>query len=99
MTTAAALDPRIAKAFKGLNRAVGNSPLLAVNFSYRGEHRTIYAKSEQLNMTGSIKDRMALHIIEKAERELGYRPTVVLEEGMRRLVKALAPTHGGLPLV
>ena len=30
------------------------------------ELRTIYAKAENMNMTGSIKDRMAIHIIKKA---------------------------------
>ncbi len=51
---------------KGLRRLIGNTPLLAVNLRYRGEPRSIYAKSEQLNMTGSVKDRMALHILEHA---------------------------------
>lgn len=31
-----------------------------------GEPRRLYAKAENLNMTGSIKDRMALHIIRRA---------------------------------
>jgi cysteine synthase A len=47
---------------------VGNTPLLAIHLLYRGEPRTIYAKAENLNMTGSIKDRMALHILQKAWR-------------------------------
>jgi cysteine synthase A len=46
-----------------LGHLVGNTPLLAIEFSYLGERRTIYAKAENLNMTGSIKDRMALHIV------------------------------------
>jgi cysteine synthase A len=29
----------------------------------------VYAKSEQLNLTGSIKDRMALHILDEATRD------------------------------
>jgi cysteine synthase A len=45
---------------------VGNTPLLAVDFTFRGKRRTIYAKAENLNMTGSIKDRMALHILQQA---------------------------------
>jgi cysteine synthase A len=49
-----------------LTRLVGNTPLLAVDFLYRGEKRVIYAKAENLNMTGSIKDRMALHILRQA---------------------------------
>lgn len=52
--------------FKGLSRSIGATPLLAVRCIFRGHERTIYAKSEQLNLTGSIKDRMALHVLRKA---------------------------------
>jgi cysteine synthase len=47
---------------------IGNTPLLAITFSYRQSVRTIYAKAEYLNLTGSIKDRMALHILLEAHR-------------------------------
>lgn len=42
---------------------VGNTPLLAIKLRYRGAERTLYAKAEQLSMTGSIKDRMAFNIM------------------------------------
>ena len=58
----------------GLRRLVGNTPLLAIHYSWRGQTRTVYAKSEQLNLTGSIKDRMALHIVEEATRQGRLRP-------------------------
>ena len=45
---------------------MGNTPLLALDFLYRGKKRVICAKAENLNMTGSIKDRMALHILRQA---------------------------------
>ncbi len=45
---------------------VGNTPLIAVHFKFKGERRTVYAKAEYLNLTGSIKDRMALHILKTA---------------------------------
>ena len=48
---------------RGLKTLIGNTPLLAVEFRFRGRARVIYAKAEHLNMTGSIKDRMALHIL------------------------------------
>ena len=51
---------------KGLKNLVGNTPLLAISCEYRGRPRTVYAKAEHLNLTGSIKDRMALHILERA---------------------------------
>lgn len=52
---------------QGLRVLIGNTPLLALDFSVDGgPPRRIYAKAESLNMTGSIKDRMALHIIRRA---------------------------------
>jgi len=59
----------LAQKFRALQRLTGNTPLLGIHFRYRGTTRKIYAKSEQLNMTGSIKDRMALHILRKAYQE------------------------------
>lgn len=52
-----------------LRRLVGNTPLLVIACRVRGRPRTVYAKCEQFNLTGSIKDRMALHILERACRE------------------------------
>jgi cysteine synthase len=52
--------------FRAMRRLIGNTPLLSLFFKVRGEPRTIYAKYEPLNLTGSIKDRMALHILERA---------------------------------
>ena len=51
---------------QGLSTLIGNTPLLAIDFEYKGTKRTIYAKAEYLNLTGSIKDRMAYHILSKA---------------------------------
>lgn len=51
---------------RGLRVLTGNTPLLAVDCEVHGHLRTIYAKAENLNFTGSIKDRMALHIIRRA---------------------------------
>jgi cysteine synthase len=55
--------------FEQLKHMIGNTPLLAIRFSFRGKERVIYAKAEHLNMTGSIKDRMAFHILKKAYGE------------------------------
>jgi len=54
---------RTADRIGGLRHMVGNSPLLRIACLDRGRPRTVYAKAENLNMTGSIKDRMALHIL------------------------------------
>jgi cysteine synthase A len=45
---------------------VGNTPLLAIHYQFDGESGVVFAKYELENMTGSIKDRMALHILRQA---------------------------------
>jgi len=57
-----------------LRHMIGNTPLLAIRFSFRGRERVIYAKAEHLNMTGSIKDRMAFHILKKAYEDGRIQP-------------------------
>jgi cysteine synthase A len=52
--------------FRAMRRLIGNTPLLSLSLKVSGQARTIYAKYEPLNLTGSIKDRMALHILESA---------------------------------
>ena len=54
------------KRCQGLRHMLGNTPLLGIHFTFRGESRVIYAKAEHLNLTGSIKDRMAFHILKRA---------------------------------
>ena len=51
---------------KSLQGMIGNTPLLEISFLYKGEERKIYAKAENFNMTGSIKDRMAYYILSQA---------------------------------
>jgi cysteine synthase A len=63
-----------------LTRLVGNTPLLAIHFRYRGSDRILYAKSEYLNLTGSIKDRMALRILQKAYAESRIAPGHTIAE-------------------
>jgi cysteine synthase A len=52
-----------------LHRLIGNTPMVAIDYSRHGRDRTIFAKVETFNLTGSIKDRMALHMLEEAYRE------------------------------
>ena len=63
-----------------LSKIVGNTPLLGIYFAYRGRQHVIYAKSEQVNMTGSIKDRMALHILKQAYATGRIRPGETIAE-------------------
>ena len=59
---------------QNLRRVVGNTPLLAIDYRWRGRPRRVYAKYEQSNLTGSIKDRMVLHILAEAVREGRLEP-------------------------
>ena len=54
-----------------VQRLVGNTPMVAVHLRYQGRRRVVYAKCEYCNLTGSIKDRMALHILLRAYGSAG----------------------------
>lgn len=60
------VQPKTQSMFSSLHHVIGNTPLLSVTFSFAGSVRTLYAKAEYLNLTGSIKDRIALHLLEEA---------------------------------
>ena len=51
------------KRLESLAGMIGRTPLLAVHLRWKGERRVIHAKAEHYNLTGSIKDRMALNIL------------------------------------
>ena len=68
------LDKLLSHKFHGLKNLVGNTPLLQLELLYKGEKRIIYAKAENFNITGSIKDRMALYILRKAYEKGNIRP-------------------------
>ncbi len=63
-----------------LKHMIGNTPLLAIRFLYRGKERVIYAKAEHMNMTGSIKDRMAFHILKRAYQDERIQPGDTIAE-------------------
>lgn len=45
---------------------IGNTPLLEINYLYKGTEYRIFAKLEYYNLSGSIKDRMAYGILRDA---------------------------------
>ena len=51
--------------FENIKNLIGNTPLLAIDFKYKGMPRRIFAKAEYFNLTGSIKDRVAYYIMKK----------------------------------
>lgn len=65
---------------KNLKHMIGNTPLLGIHFTFKGRPRVIYAKAENMNLTGSIKDRMAYHILKKAYQEQQIQPDDTIVE-------------------
>ena len=49
-----------------VKRLIGNTPLIEVSYSYKGKVKTVLAKLEWYNLSGSIKDRPAYEIIKTA---------------------------------
>jgi len=54
--------------FNDIIEAIGNTPLVKINKLNPNPNTSIYAKLEGFNPTGSIKDRIALKMIEQAEK-------------------------------
>jgi cystathionine beta-synthase len=54
--------------------AIGRTPIVRINRMAKGLAPSIYAKIEFLNPGGSIKDRIALAMVESAEREGLLKP-------------------------
>ncbi len=60
---------------------VGNTPLVRLNSVTRGLKANVYAKVEYLNPGGSVKDRIALKMIEDAEKRGDLKPGGTIVEG------------------
>jgi len=63
-----------------LGNLVGNTPLLEIELAVDGRPHTVFAKAENFNMTGSIKDRMALHILRQAYAAGAIEPGAPIAE-------------------
>ncbi|WP_207795840.1 PLP-dependent cysteine synthase family protein [Sphingobacterium haloxyli] len=74
------LSPKLDSKFKHLWCLVGNTPMLELHYVYRGKPGMIYVKCENYNLTGSIKDRMALYILYKAYMNCAIRPDDMIVE-------------------
>ncbi|MFN2266595.1 MAG: cysteine synthase A [Anaerolineales bacterium] len=64
-------------AMRSILESIGNTPLVQLIHISSG---SVYAKAEYLNPGGSIKDRVAKHILESAEREGHLKPGMVIIE-------------------
>jgi len=70
-----------------MNIKIGNTPLIKIKYKYNGKENYIYSKLESYSLTGSIKDRVAYYIIEKAYKNK------VLKKGME-IVEATSGNTG-----
>jgi len=57
-----------------VSQLVGNTPMVKISDRLCPEGRTIYAKCEYFNPLSSVKDRLALAIIEAAEKDGSLKP-------------------------
>ena len=49
------------------NFIIGNTPMIKINYKYKGQSKQIFAKLEYYNLTGSIKDRVVFYMINNAK--------------------------------
>ncbi len=47
--------------------AIGNTPLVKIDYRFAGAERSVYAKLESYNLTGSVKDRMVAFVLKRAK--------------------------------
>jgi len=67
------------KVYNNILETIGNTPLIRINHLCTKKGVNIYAKFEGTNPTGSIKDRIALKMIEQAENDgaLTHEKTII----------------------
>lgn len=87
--------------FESVLDTVGNTPSIRVN-NVAPDHVRLYVKAEFFNPAGSVKDRLALNIIEAAERSGALRPGQTVVEatsGNTGIGLAMVCAAKGYPLV
>ena len=66
-----------------MNIKIGKTPMIKIKYKYNNKEGYIYSKLEYYSISGSIKDRVAYYILEKA---YGNNMYVVQEEEKQKLV-------------
>lgn len=69
------------RVYDNILQTMGDTPLVRLNSVTLGLKATVYAKLEMFNPGGSVKDRIALKIIEEAERRGDLKPGGTIVEG------------------
>jgi len=68
------LSAELGRKFQDLWHLVGNSPMIELRYTFNGKPGKIFVKCEHYNLTGSIKDRMALYILYQAYKNNKIHP-------------------------
>lgn len=87
--------------FDSVLDTIGNTPTIRIN-NLGPQGRTIFVKPEYFNPAGSVKDRLALNIIEAAERAGNLKPGQTVVEatsGNTGIGLAMVCAQKGYPLV
>lgn len=89
------------KRYDSVLDTIGNTPVIRINH-LAPEHVTIYVKAEFFNPAASVKDRLAVNIIEAAERDGTLKPGQTVVEatsGNTGIGLAMVCAQKGYPLV
>jgi len=87
--------------FDSVLETIGDTPAIRVN-NLGPDHATIYVKAEAFNPAASVKDRLAVSIIEAAERDGTLKPGQTVVEatsGNTGIGLAMVCAQKGYPLV
>lgn len=63
-----------------MRNIIGDTPLIKINYKYKGTYNSIFTKLEYYNLTGSIKDRLIDYIIKKAIKDGSLKSDMPLVE-------------------
>ena len=87
--------------FDSVLETIGNTPVIRIN-RLAPDGVTIYVKAEAFNPAGSVKDRLAISIIEEAEKRGDLKPGQTVVEatsGNTGIGLAMVCAAKGYPLV
>ena len=89
------------KLYDSILDTIGDTPVIRIN-NLGPDHVTIYVKAEAFNPAASVKDRLAVNIIEAAERDGRLKPGQTVVEatsGNTGIGLAMVCAQKGYPLV
>src|ERR671921_2974013 len=81
VSTSPAEQSRHRRVYDDVVQTIGWTPLIRLNRVTRGTRTPVYGKADFFNPGGSVKDRIGMPIIERAEREGRLKPGGTIVEG------------------